>query len=202
MVTGIDPRPGSDQGLKPYRMSVKQFERLIEAGAFPDRVRVELLGGVLFRKMTKNDPHDFAVGLLGAILNRLLEPAWFAREEKSVVLGKFWRPEPDVVVVRGPRQRYRDCAPRADDLGLLIEVSDVTYSRDRGVKWRRYAAVGIGTYWIVNLAQKRIEVYSRPSGQGQAAAFQDAKFYGTDAEVPLILDGREQGPVSVKDVVG
>jgi len=59
MVTGIDPRPGSDQGLKPYRMSVKQFERLIEAGAFPDRVRVELLGGVLFRKMTKNDPHDF-----------------------------------------------------------------------------------------------------------------------------------------------
>ncbi len=87
MVTGIDLRPGSDQGLKPYRMSVKQFERLIAAGAFPDRVRLELLGGVLFRKMTKNDPHDFTVGLLGAILNRLLEPAWFAREEKSVCSG-------------------------------------------------------------------------------------------------------------------
>jgi len=202
MVTGIAPRPGSDQGLKPYRMSVKQFESLIEAGAFPDQVRVELLGGVLFRKMTKNDPHDFAVGLLGAILNRRLEPAWFAREEKSVVLGKFWRPEPDVAVVRGPRQRYRDCAPRADDLGLLIEVSDATYIRDRGVKWRRYAAVGIGTYWIVNLAQKRIEVSSRLSGQGRAAAFQDAKFHGTDAEVPLIFDGREQSRVSVKDVVG
>ena len=146
MVTGIDPRPGSDQGLKPYRMSVKQFESLIEAGAFPDQVRVELLGGVLFRKMTKNDPHDFAVGLLGAILNRRLEPAWFAREEKSVVLGKFWRPEPDVAVVRGPRQRYRDCAPRADDLGLLIEVSDATYIRDRG---RQVAQICGGRYWYL-----------------------------------------------------
>jgi hypothetical protein len=47
-----------------------------------------------------------------------------------------------------------------------------------------------------------LKPYRRPSGQGQVAAFQDAKFYGTDAEVPLILDGREQGPVSVKDVVG
>ncbi len=202
MVTEIDPRRESDQGLKPYRMNVKQFETLIAAGAFPDRVRVELLGGVLFRKMTKNDPHDFVVGLLGAILNRLLEPAWFAREEKSVVLGKFWRPEPDVAAVRGPRQRYRDRAPRVADLGLLIEVSDVTYNRDLGVKWRRYAAVSIGAYWIVNLTQKRIEVYSRPSGNGPAAAFQEVKFYGPDAEVPLILDGREQGLVSVKEVVG
>jgi len=202
MVTGIDIRPGSDQGRKPYRLTARQFEKMVTAGAFPDRVRLELLGGVLYRKMTKNDPHDFAVGLLGSILNRLLEPAWFAREEKSVVLGKLWRPEPDVAVVRGPRQRYRDRAPRADDLGLIIEVSDVTYSTDRGVKWRRYAAVGIGTYWIVNLAQKRVEVYNRPSGRGQAAVFQDVQFLGTDAEVPVILDGREQGRVSVQDVVG
>ncbi len=148
MVTGIDPRPGSDQGLRPYRMSVKQFESLIAAGAFPDRVRVELLGGVLFRKITKNDPHDFAVGLLGAILNRQLEPAWFAREEKSVVLGKFWRPEPDVAVVRGPRQRYRDRAPRANDLGLLIEVSDVTYTvtgASNGAGMRRSVSVRTGS---------------------------------------------------------
>ena len=55
---------------------------------------------------------------------------------------------------------------------------------------------------IVNLTQKRIEVYSRPSGKGPAAAFQEVKFYGPDAEVPLILDGGERGLVSVKDVVG
>ena len=202
MVTELDPRQGAEKGLKPYRLTVEQFEKMIDAGVFPDRPRVELLGGVLFRKMTKNDPHDFAVDFLGSVLNHLLEPAWLAREEKSIVLGKFWRPEPDIAVVRGPRERYRKRAPRVEDLGLLIEVCDATYSKDRGIKWRGYAAAGVGTYWIVNLPQKRIEVYSQPSGQGKTAGFQDARFHGTDDEVPLILDGQERGRIAVKDVVG
>jgi len=202
MVTELDPRRGSEKGLKPYRLTVEQFEKMIDVGIFPDRPRVELLGGVLFRKMTKNDPHDFAVDFLGSIFNTLLEPAWLAREEKLIVLGKFWRPEPDIAVVRGPRECYRKRAPRAEDLSLLIEVCDATYSKDRGVKWRGYASAGVGTYWIVNLPQERIEVYTRPSGQGKTAAFQDARFHGTDDEVSLIVDGQERGRIAVKDVVG
>jgi Uma2 family endonuclease len=201
MVTEIDAPPRVERGVIPYRLTVEQFDKMIAAGVFPDRIRVELLGGVLVRKMTKNDPHDFAVGELGARINRLLEPAWFAREEKSVVLGKYWRPEPDVAVVRGPRDRYRSAAPRIADLGLLIEVSDVSYAKDRGLKWRRYAAVGLGSYWIVNLNQRRIEVYSRPEGRGEAAAYKEAAFYGPDDEVPVILEGRERGLVMVRDLL-
>jgi Uma2 family endonuclease len=180
---------------------VEQFQKMIEVGVFADRARVELLGGLLVRKMTKNDPHDFTVGQLGAFLNRLLEPAWVAREEKSVVLGKTWRPEPDVAVVRGPRERYRSAAPGIGDPGLLIEVADVTDAKDRGVKWRRYASVGIGHYWIVNLGQKRIEVYSRPEGRGKTAAFKDVAYYGAGEEVPVILDGRERGRIPVRDIL-
>jgi Uma2 family endonuclease len=202
MVTDLDPRQGADKGLKPYRLTVEQFEKMIDAGVFPDRPRVELLGGVLFRKMTKNDPHHFAVGFLGSVLNRLLEPAWVAQEEKPIILGKFWRPEPDVAVIRGPRERYRNRTPRIEDLGLLIEVCDATYSKDRGIKWRGYAAAGISAYWIVNLPQKRIEVYTQPSRQGKAAVFQDSKFHEIDDEVPLSLDGQERGRIAVKDVVG
>ncbi len=202
MVTELDPRQGAERGLKPYRLTVEQFEKMIDAGVFPDRPRVELLGGVLFRNMTKNDPHNFAVGFMGSVLNRLLEPAWLAQEEKPVILGKFWRPEPDIAVIRGPRERYRKRAPRNEDPGLLIEVCDATYSKDRGIKYRGYAAAGVGTYWIVNLPQKRIEVYSQPSGQGKTAAFQEAKSYGTNGEVPLILDGQERGRIAVNDVVG
>ena len=202
MVTELDPRQGAEKGLKPYRLTVEQFETMIDAGVFPDRLRVELLGGVLFRKMTKNDPHNFAVGFLGSVLNRLFEPTWLAQEEKPIILGKLWRPEPDIAVVRGPRERYRKRAPRAEDLGLLIEVCDATYSKDRGIKWRGYAAAGVGTYWIVNLPQKRIEVYALPSGQGKTAGFQDARFLGTDDEVPLVLDGQERGRIAVRDVVG
>jgi len=173
----------------PYRLTVRQFDKMIGAGVFPDGVRVELLGGVLVRKMTKNDPHDFCAGELGCLLGRLLGPSWFAREEKSVVLGKYWRPEPDVAIVRGPRDRYRSAAPRIADLGLLIEVADISYAKDRGLKWRRYASVGVGHYWIVNLKQKRIEVCSQPEGRGKAEGFKEVAFYGPDDQVPVILEG-------------
>jgi Uma2 family endonuclease len=202
MATELHGRPRSDQGLKPYRISVRHFERMIEAGVLPEQPRLELFGGVLCRKRTKNDAHDFTVGGLGAMFNRLLEPAWFAREEKSVVLGGFWRPEPDIAVVRRPRERYRDRAPRAGEIGLLVEVSDVTYTKDRGVKWRRYAAAGVGAYWIVNLPLRRIEVYSRPTGRGQAAVYQDVRFHEADSKIPLILDGREMGRITVKELLG
>jgi len=174
---------------------------MIGAGVFPDGVRVELLGGVLVCKMTKNDPHDFCVGELGSLLSRLLEPSWVAREEKSVVLGKFWRPEPDVAIVRGPRDRYRSAAPRIADLGLLIEVADVSYAKDRGLKWRRHASVGVGHYWIVNLKQKRIEVYGQPEGRGKAAGFKEVALYGPEDEVPVILEGQERGRIAVRDVL-
>ncbi len=181
---------------------------MIEAGVFAESLRLELLGGRLFPKrtlsstMTRNDPHNFVVRFLGMCFDRLVGPEWFAWEEKSVVLGRFWRPEPDIAIVRGPLQQYRMRAPRPADLGLLVEVSEASYARDRGVKWRKYAASGVATCWIVNLAQKRIEVYSRPSGEGQAAAYQDSRIYEAADEVPVLLDGRERGRIPVREVIG
>ena len=87
-------------------------------------------------------------------------------------------------IVRGPRDRYRSAAPRIADLGFLIEVADVSYAKDRGLKWRRYASVGVGHYWIVNLKQKRIEVYSQPEGRGKAAAFKEIGSTGSTTKFP------------------
>src|SRR5438105_238285 len=122
------PRPRSSSGIVPYRLTVRQFERMIDAGVFRNEDHVELLGGLLVDQMTTNDPHDFAVDQFGAILTRALPLEWIARQEKSVVLGRFWRPQPDVAVARGPRERYRSSAPRVADLAMLIEVADTSYA--------------------------------------------------------------------------
>src|SRR5262245_44468982 len=184
-------RPRSSSGVVPYRLTVRQFATMIDAGVFRDDDHVELLGGLLVDKMTTNDPHDFAVDQLGAILVQGIPVEWIARQEKSVVLGRFWRPEPDLAIARGPRERYRSRAPKLADLGLLIEVADSSYLKDRGTKWRKYASAKVPVYWIVNLAQRQIEVYSAPSGRGKSAAYHDAKIYGPDEEVPVTLVGRE-----------
>ncbi len=71
---------------------------MIEAGVFPDDARVELLGGVLAEQMTKYPPHCFSVDGIARLLRGLIEPRLVVREEKAVILGEKWRPEPDIAV--------------------------------------------------------------------------------------------------------
>jgi len=188
-------------GIVPYRLTVRQFERMIEAGIFRDEDHVELLGGILVDKMTKHDPHNFTVDALGARVRTSVEPEWTVREEKSIVLGRFSRPEPDVAVAHGPRERYRSSSARPPDLGLLIEVADSSYAIDRGKKWQQYATARIPVYWIVNLPQSQIEVYSAPSGKGRSAAYRDVALYARDDLVPVVLEGKELGRIPVRDVL-
>jgi Uma2 family endonuclease len=195
------PRTVTRSGLVLYRLTVRQFERMIDSGILSDSDHVELIGGLLVDKMTKNDPHDFTVGALGEALHRIVAPDCVVREEKSIVVGRYSRPEPDVAVARGPRERYRSAAPKPPDLPLLIEVADSSYPQDRGSKWSRYAAARVPVYWIVNLLERRIEVYSKPSGRGNTAAYQVTETFGPTDEVPVILDGREQGRVKVREIL-
>jgi Uma2 family endonuclease len=115
-------------GVHPYRLTVRQFLKILNAGVFGDEERIELLGGLLVEKMTTYDPHEFAVSKSAQLLRRLLEPTWTIREEKSVVLGIYWRPLPDISVARGPLEHYRAATPTAANLGLLIEVADPSYA--------------------------------------------------------------------------
>jgi Uma2 family endonuclease len=193
--------PATASGAVPYRLSVRQYLEMIDAGIFRDDDHVELLGGLLVAKMTKKDPHNFAIDMLGAILEQDLAPNWIARQEKSVVPGRFWRPEPDIAVARGPRDRYRARAPGPGDLAALIEVADSSYSIDRGKKWQKYASSRIPAYWIVNLPQRQIEVDTVPSGRGKSARYQDVTIYGEDDEVSLVIEGRELGRIKVRDVL-
>jgi Uma2 family endonuclease len=194
-------RLATSSGLVPYLVTVRQFERMIDARIFSDGDHVELLGGLLVDKMTKNDPHNFTVGELGEALRAIVKRDRVVREEKPVVLGRFSRPEPDLAVARGPRERYRSVAPKPPDLGLLIEVADTTYLKDRGKKWAQYAASRIPVYWIVNLPERRVEVYTEPSGRGKAASYQSTVMYGPDDQVPVILEGRERGRLKVREIL-
>jgi Uma2 family endonuclease len=194
-------RPATASGAVPYRLTVRQFEKMVDAGIFRDDDHVELLGGLLVDKMIKNPPHNVSVTRLAASYRKLLGSGWFVYEEKSVQLGRWSRPEPDVAVIRGDVKDYGKRNPTAAEIGIISEVSDSSYAKDRGPKWRKYAAANIASYWIVNLPQRQIEVYSSPSGRGKSAAYRDTKIYGQDDEVPLILDGRELGRIKVREVL-
>jgi hypothetical protein len=195
------PTQTTGSGVVPYRLNVRQFKMMIDAGIFPENAHVELLGGRLVDKMTKHPPHDFTVGSFGDSLRGLLPADWIVREEKSLQLSPNWRPEPDLAILRGPRTLYRSRDPRADDVVLIVEVADSSYAKDRGLKWRAYAAAGVPVYLIVHLAARRIEVHRNPAGRGRLAAYQNSETYIESAEVPIVIDGVEVGRLAVRDLL-
>jgi Uma2 family endonuclease len=195
------PAKPSRGGIVPFRLTVGQFLRMIDAGILTDRDRVELLGGILVAKMVKHTPHNFASRGLSEALRRLIPADWLISEEKAIILGPHWRPEPDLAVIRGPNERYRAQDPQAGDIAMIVEVADSTYAKDRGVKWRRYAACGVAVYWIVNIPARIVEVYTDPAGRGRSASYRGARSYGPGDEIPVTIDGREVGRIAARDIL-
>jgi Uma2 family endonuclease len=186
--------------LMPYRLTVRQFIKMIQANIFPEGHRVELLGGILSTMVTY-DPHDFVVTRLASRLRPLVPAGWTLREEKSVQLGRRWRPYPDISILRAVDDTFAHRSPRPQDIALLAEVSDTTYRTDSGVKLRRYAHVQIPHYWIVNLARRQVEVYRDPHGRHGKAYYRVLEFYRKDDDLPVIIDGIDLGRIAVKEIL-
>ena len=65
----------ADQGWFPsplYRMTVEQYEAMVDSGVFTRRDRVHLINGYLVAKMTQKPPHTIADDLCGAELARII----------------------------------------------------------------------------------------------------------------------------------
>jgi Uma2 family endonuclease len=178
----------------PYRFTVRAFDALCDSGRFGDR-KVELLNG-LIAMMATGPPHDYAVTAMGNRLEELLPKTdWTVREEKPIVLSKWWKPLPDLAVVRGPYTRYASRTPGRLDVALLVEVSDKTYPKDSGPKRRAYCRHGIPAYWIVDVNRRLVEVYALGAhGLALNATFTEHE------NVPLVLDGTDFGTVAAADL--
>ncbi len=109
-------------------------------------------------------------------------------------------PEPELAVVRGPARKYRRQHPRGADTVLIIEVADDSLDDDRRQKGPIYAAARIPEYWIVNVVDFQVEVYTQPRA-GKSPRYRQRKDYSGKASVPLILDGKEIAKLSVTDLL-
>ena len=119
--------------------------------------------------------------------------------------GRHWAPKPDISVLRGGDILYAARHPRPRDVMLLVEVADTTYYRDRGRKWRRYAAAGIPIYIIVRLkgADTFIEVWTGPTGRSVRARYTDVIRYmhAPVNRFPSSSKGITLGQIAVTDLV-
>src|SRR5262249_45768615 len=159
----------------PYRFTVSQYHRMIEGGLLTENDPVELVEGRLVKKMPRDPAHDGTLGVWQNRVQRLLNGNWIMRIQ-SAITTRDSEPEPDLVIAEGPLEKYFKRHPRAADIALVGEVANTTLDYDRDVKGRIYARDGIAIFWLVNLIDRRIEVYRKPKG-GKSPEYQDCTLY-------------------------
>jgi Uma2 family endonuclease len=185
--------------LPVHRFSVEQYHRMIDAGVLAENDRVELLEGRIVDKMTHKPPHDVSVSLAHEQLDGCRPTGWILRIQSAITTPES-EPEPDVALVRAPARRYVRSHPRGKDIGLLVEVADSSLLEDRSVKGGIYARIRVPFYWIINLSESKVEVYTKPKG-GKSPGYSQRRDYGMTEIVPVTLDGREIGRIAVKDLL-
>ncbi len=148
-----------------------EYQKMGETGLIGPEERVELIQGEIVR-MTPIDPlHANAVDLATEIMVKNFSETHQVRVQGPVGIGDHSEPQPDLCLI--PKALFRALMMQGvhpEQVDLLIEIANTSLSYDRGRKLRLYASGGYPLYWIVNLKQGQLEVYSQPQGTRYACS--------------------------------
>ncbi len=172
--------------LRPRRWTTAEYYALSDAGFFDDE-RVELLDGEIWTLPSQKTPHFYSADVTGDVLLEVFGSGFIVRRHGPVTLEDGTEPEPDVVIVPGSKRDYIPSHPVPSQIRILVEVSDATLRKDRSKKLQDYARAGITDYWIVNLVNRRLEVYRDPAPMDSGYGYKT---------VQTLLDGDSIAPLS------
>ena len=191
MSTATATRPPASSPPPLHRITVDEYERIIEAGALEDPSRVELIDGYMVDKMGKNAAHRYTTKETLKALESRLPAGWTSQKEEPVRIPPYDEPEPDVAIVRGTDADYEFRLPTAADVALLVEVSETTLSQDRGKKLPAYAKA----------TDPRLLDHQpgRPPGRGLLPAGEDRLPVSPDLRVRRASPGHDRRPGAPSD---
>ena len=170
----LSPARSPGDTLVPLPITVDEFHLMADAGVYaadPYESRIELLDGYavhailgdsLERPTMMNPRHVRPIQKLVRLVPQFDGTGCTLRVQLPVTLPEFNEPQPDAAVARGSDDDYADHHPGPGDLLCLIEVSDASTWRDRGVKLRAYATAGVPLYVILHVPTRTAEVYTEP----------------------------------------
>jgi Uma2 family endonuclease len=181
-------------------LSVDQYHAMIRAGILTEDHPVELLEGLLVPKMPKNSAHRRAKRMLLKAIAAILPPGWDVDTQEAMTTSDS-EPEPDLYVFRARPDDYPDGHPGPQDMAMVVEVSESSLRRDRKLKKRIYARAGVREYWIVNLMDRQIEVYTDASGPADEPDYRQRQDYKPGDALPVTVDGQEVGRLPVADLL-
>jgi Uma2 family endonuclease len=182
------------------RFSSAEYHRMLELGIIDWDEKLELLDGYVVLKMSQSIAHRASVVRLTTRLPTHLPAGWVVMPQVPISVG-IMEPQPDGSIVRGIDSDYDSREVLEADLGIVIEVSDSSLEMDRAAKGRLYARAGIPVYWIINVVDRQIEVYTNPDPAANPPEYRSRTDYHPGDTVPVVLDGRQAAAVPVAELI-
>ena len=175
-----------------YSFTVADYHQLIAAGSFKRSDRIELINGELTLMPPIGPEHSSHTRRLTNLLPRKLPKSVMLQMNEPITIPKHSEPQPDAAIVRAKADNYKSGHPQPKDVLLVIEVADSSAAFDYQVKSKLYGKAGIAEYWILNIEEGCLRVFTEPSSKG----YRTAKDYyagdrvqcGTVAELDLRVD--------------
>ncbi len=99
--------------------------------------------------------------------------------------------------MRGSARDYLGADPGPGDIALLVEVADSSLAADRELGDKVYGPAGIPVYWIVNVVDRQVEVYTDPGPGG----YTSCAVFAPGQSVTIVIGGQQVGEIAVNDVL-
>ncbi|MDJ0689541.1 MAG: Uma2 family endonuclease [Xenococcaceae cyanobacterium MO_188.B32] len=151
-----------------FKWSLLDWHRLVNSGVLADK-SVELLEGEIIEMSPEGVEHSYTNHTVVEYLRELLTASVVVRQALPVTLNNS-EPQPDIAVVRLPSTKYATHHPYAEDIYWLVEISKTTLSKDLNEKQKIYSQNGIGEYWVIDLSEKKVWVFTQPQENGYATS--------------------------------
>jgi len=150
----------TEQPRSPHvkKWTKEEYLDLVDRGVFRDQ-RVYLFRGDIIEMAPQGHPHAFALMRLFWYLAKLVpEEQYEVRMQCPFVTPGKSVPEPDVAVcTRADAARK----PHPSIAALIIEIAYSSLEDDRALA-DEYAAARVPEYWIMDVDNRRIEVFRQP----------------------------------------
>src|SRR5574339_629862 len=113
-------------GLLKRLFTVKEYNRMVEAGILTEDDRVELIRGEIVYMSPIGRRHAAHVNRLNELLIFRLAQRATVGVQNPVELDDLSEPQPDISVLRRRDDFYESGHPQQQDILLLIEIADTT----------------------------------------------------------------------------
>jgi len=133
---------------------------MVDAGILTEDDRVELIHGEILAMSPIGPRHCAAVLRATQALVRIAGDQATVGVQGSIRLDEYDEPEPDIYLLRPKEDFYASGHAGSGDIFLIIEMADSSLEYDQGLKIHLYAETGVPEYWVADIRNDRLVVYS------------------------------------------